>query len=92
MPSHHIVLPDKLPSSAVPALVSDLQAARGADLSIDARGVRTLGARAAETLVRFKQVATADGHEVVVAASSDFEDDLRILGLHHLLLEGELDK
>lgn len=87
--SDSIVLPDKMPSGAAGELsrLLDPAAARpGAEIRIDAGGVRSLGALAAGLLLRFVRRVEAAGGRVGITPSADFEDDLRLLGLHDLLL------
>lgn len=49
-----------------------------------------MGARVAEVLCRFKRAHKAAGGTLTCAASADLHDDLRILGLDHLLLGKDL--
>ena len=89
--SNPIVLPDKMPSSAVGELSRILEAATsglaaGSEIRLDASGVRTVGALAAEMLLRFARGVEAGGSRMAIEPSADFEDDLRILGLRNMLL------
>ncbi|PZX11357.1 STAS domain-containing protein [Palleronia aestuarii] len=89
--SDPIVLPDKMPSSTVGDLsrlltASASEAESGTEIRIDAGGVRSIGALAAEQLVRFVRTVEGGQGRVEITGSADFEDDLRILGLHDLLL------
>ncbi len=89
--SDPIVLPDKMPSSAVGDLAKTIETASaglepGTEIRIDATGVRTVGALAAEQLLRFAGQVEAGGGRISIMASAEFEDDLRILGLQDLLL------
>jgi len=86
-----IVLPDKMPSSAAADLSRALDTAAadlapGAEIRIEAGDVRTIGALAAGLVLRFARDVEAGGGRVEIASSADFEDDLRLLGLHDLLL------
>ncbi|RYH00953.1 STAS domain-containing protein [Salipiger sp. IMCC34102] len=86
-----IVLPDKMPSSAVGELSRLLADASLGDtpIRIDASGVRIMGALAAEQLLRFVRTAEAANTRVEITASSECADDLRLLGLQDLLPEEE---
>lgn len=84
-----IVLPDKLPSSAAGDLIRLLGRPRAGTLTLDARRVRALGARAAEILVRFKAATEAAGGRVILRPSADLEEDLGVLGLCDHLIDRE---
>ena len=86
---HSIKLPEKLASSSVAELTQLLGAPAGDEIQIDGREVRMIGARAAERLCRFVCEARAGGTTVTIAASPDLEEDLRVIGLHDVVLAGE---
>ncbi|WP_157937694.1 STAS domain-containing protein [Oceaniglobus roseus] len=88
--SAEIVLAERLPSSAVEDMRRSLRAATGPAARIDGRHVRSIGARAAETLARFAAAARGEGRSVTVRVSRDMEDDLRILGLAAAVLGEEI--
>lgn len=87
-----IVLPAHLSSSSLDDLVRRLAECRSPSPRIDGREVRTLGARAAEILVRFRAKIEADGGTLTLDPSAELLDDLRMLGLHDRLTEKELAK
>lgn len=84
-----IVLPDKLPSSAAGDLIRLLGRPRAGTITLDARRVRAIGARAAEILVRFKAATEAAGGDVILKPCAAFEEDLGILGVCGHLIDKE---
>lgn len=80
-----IMLPDRLHSGKAAELIQLLSDNIGQDITIDGRKVLSVGARAAEILWRFQRFCLSSGYMFQIEASSDFEDDLRLLGMAALL-------
>lgn len=87
--SASISLPAKFTSNSDEELQSLASHPADTDTHIDGTEVRALGAKAAETLVRFAQRCRRSGVSVTFAMSSDMEDDLKIIGLYNTLLGKE---
>ena len=77
-----LALPANLASSAAAQLRESLLAHRGAALTLEAEGVRRLGAQCAQVLMAAALTWKADGKALRVAdPSAEFADSLRLLGL-----------
>ena len=84
-----IMLPDRLHSGKANDLIQLLANHSGQDITIDGRKVLSVGARAAEILMRFQQFCLSSGHSFQIEASADFKEDLRLLGMAGALLGEE---
>ncbi|SEM75782.1 hypothetical protein [Palleronia pelagia] len=85
-----VTLDARMASHSVDQLLDRLKQTKPGTVHIDGLQVRTMGARAAEFLCRFKLSHEAQGGTVTCAASADLCDDLRILGLDLQLLGKDL--
>ncbi|SHJ25835.1 STAS domain-containing protein [Palleronia salina] len=85
-----VTLDARMPSLAADQLIERLAQVKAGSVHLDGLQVRTMGARVAEVLCRFKRAHKAAGGTLTCAASPDLHDDLRILGLDHLLLGKDL--
>ena len=80
--TNKIVLEERLDSSAAEALLSDINNAQGADLTLDAAGVVVLGGLCLEVLLCAKHVWQTAGQSLSINdASDEFSDHLRRFGL-----------
>ncbi|MFT7448519.1 hypothetical protein [Sulfitobacter sp.] len=84
-----IMLPDKLYSGKADDLIQLLSSNSGQDITIDGRKVLSVGALAAETLLRFQGFCQSSGYAFQIQVSSHFEDDLKLLGMAEALLGKE---
>ncbi len=84
-----IMLPDRLHSGKADDLIQLLSSNSGQDITIDGRKVLSVGALAAEILLRFQGFCQFSGYTFQIEASSHFEDDLRLLGMAETLLGKE---
>ncbi|MGP9806148.1 STAS domain-containing protein [Paracoccus sp. NSM] len=76
------ILPDRLDSSAAPALVSALGQRVGQPLQIDAAGVEVIGALALEVIIAAGLQWQADGQPLAITQRSPrFEAACNALGL-----------
>jgi len=75
-------LPASLSSAAAAGLRDSLLSLRGAPLTLEAEGVRKLGAQCAQVLLAAALTWKADGQPLRVAdPSAEFAESLRLLGL-----------
>ncbi|SFS57584.1 hypothetical protein SAMN04488040_1084 [Sulfitobacter marinus] len=84
-----IMLSDRLHSGKADDLIRLLAQKSGQDITIDGLKVLSVGARAAEILLRFQRFCLSSGHVFQIEASPDFVDDLRLMGMAEALLGGE---
>lgn len=76
------VLPDRLDTSAAPALLAGLLERRGRPLVLDASGVGLIGALGFEILLAARRQWQADAQHLVIDAPSDpFRATAETLGL-----------
>ena len=81
-----IALDEALDLRAAKPLAEALLARRGADLTLDASGVRRLSSLCLQVLLSAKTTWAADGRSLsVVEPSPAFSDGLRLLGAADLL-------
>lgn len=80
--TEHFILPDRLDSSAAPALVAALGQKVGQPLQIDAAGVEVIGALALEVIIAAGLQWQADGQTLAITQrSARFDAACDALGL-----------
>lgn len=78
----HFILPDRLDSSAAPALALALSDLRGQPVALDASGVEVIGALACEVMIAAQRQWKTDGHAFTVTQPpARFEAACTALGL-----------
>lgn len=72
----------RLDSAAAARLKQDLVARHGADLTVDAGGVASIGAMSAQVLLAAAQAWRQDGRSLKIGnASAPFSEGLRLMGM-----------
>lgn len=84
-----LILPDKLDTAAAPLLLSELLAARGEALTLDAVNCRGVGAICAQILLSAQVAWRGDGFDFALQGHSGISNDLTLLGLADLAAERE---
>lgn len=80
--TEHFILPDRLDSSAAPALLASLRERIGRPLALDASGVEVIGALALEVIVAAGRQWERDGQPLtVIDPSARFTSACAVLGL-----------
>lgn len=78
----HFILPDRLDSSAAPALALALSKLRGQPVALDASRVEVIGALACEAIIAAKRQWQTDDHAFTVTQpSARFQAACSALGL-----------
>jgi chemotaxis protein CheX len=81
-PANAYALPESLGAAAAPGLAEALRGLRGAALTLQAGGVRRMGAQAVQVLLSAAATWRADGgHLTIQEPSAEFREALRLLGL-----------
>ena len=76
-----LILADCLDLTAAAPLKAQLLAARGSPLSVDASGVRRIGAQCLQVLLAARATWSLDGQDLqVVSASPEFAETVALMG------------
>ncbi|MEL7105264.1 MAG: STAS domain-containing protein [Pseudomonadota bacterium] len=87
-----LALPEKLDTAAVPELIASLQAKQGADLALDGKDLRQIGALAVQTIIVAANDWQDAGHSLTFEnVDGDVEQQLALLGTSAAVLtEGDI--